>query len=79
MAKAMGLNTISSYVFWSYHEVAEGKFDFKTWNRDIGEFFQIAKEEGMWVLFRPGPYCCGEYDLGAIPAYLLRYPNLKIR
>ena len=53
MAKAMGLNTISSYVFWAYHEVGEGKFDFKTWNRDIGEFFQIAKEEGMWVLF-PG-------------------------
>jgi len=79
MAKAMGLNTISSYVFWSYHEVEEGRFDFKTWNRDIGAFLQIAKEEGMWVSFRPGPYCCGEYDFGAIPTYLLRYPDLKIR
>lgn len=79
MAKAMGLNTIASYVFWSYHEVEEGRFDFKTWNRDIGEFFRIAQEEGMWVFLRPGPYCCAEYDFGAIPTYLLRDPELKIR
>ncbi len=79
MAKAMGLNTISVYVFWNDHERAEGMFDFASAGRDIGAFLKIAKEEGVWVLFRPGPYCCGEWDFGGIPTYLLRYPDLKLR
>jgi beta-galactosidase GanA len=79
MAKAMGLNTIAAYIFWSYHEVEEGRFDFKTGNRDLAEFCRLVKEEGMWLFLRPGPYCCAEYDFGGIPPYLLRYPDLKIR
>lgn len=78
-AKAMGLNTIASYIFWNYHEPEEGKYDFTTWNRDLAEFFKIAHEEGMFVFLRPGPYCCAEYDFGAIPAYLLKYPDIRIR
>lgn len=79
MAKAMGLNTIASYVFWNYFETEEGKFDFKTENRDMAEFFKIVKEEGMYLFLRPGPYCCAEYDFGALPIYLLKYPDIKIR
>jgi hypothetical protein len=79
MAKAMGLNTIPIYLFWSDHEREEGKFDFSTGNRDVGQFLTIAKQEGMWVVLRPGPYCCGEWDFGGIPTYLLRYPDLKLR
>jgi beta-galactosidase len=79
MAKAMGLNTIAAYIFWSYHEVEEGRFDFKTGNRDLAEFCRLVREEGMWLFLRPGPYCCAEYDFGAIPPYLLRYPDLKVR
>jgi beta-galactosidase len=79
MAKAMGLNTIASYIFWNYFETEEGKFDFKTENRDIAEFFKIVQEEGMWLFLRPGPYCCAEYDFGALPPYLLKYPDIKIR
>lgn len=79
MAKAMGLNTIAAYVFWNYHETSEAKFDFSTENRDLGKFLAICQEEGMWVLLRPGPYCCGEWDFGGIPTYLLRYTDLKIR
>lgn len=79
MAKAMGLNTIAFYVFWNDLEKPDGMFDFKTGNRDIGEFLKICQEEGMWVLFRPGPYVCGEWDLGGLPAYLLKDPNAKIR
>lgn len=78
-AKAMGLNTIASYIFWNYHEPEEGKYDFTTWNRDLAEFFKIAQEEGMFVFLRPGPYCCAEYDFGAIPAYLLKFPDIRIR
>jgi len=79
MAKAMGLNTIAIYVFWNAHEPAEGRYDFASPGRDVGAFLRIAREEGMWVLLRPGPYCCGEWDFGGIPTYLLRDPNLKLR
>ena len=79
MAKAMGCNTIAAYIFWSFHETSEGVFDFTTPDRDLARFLRIAQEEGMWVLLRPGPYSCGEWDFGGIPAYLLRYPDLKIR
>ena len=79
MAKAMGLNTIAIYVFWNAHEREEGKYDFPTGSRNIGKFLRIAREEGMWINLRPGPYCCGEWDLGGIPTYLLRYPDIKFR
>ena len=79
MAKAMGLNTIAAYIFWNHHEETEGRFDFTTGSRDIARFIRIAQEEGMWVLLRPGPYVCAEWDFGGLPPYLLRDPELKIR
>jgi beta-galactosidase len=79
MAKAMGCNTIAAYIFWNYHETKPGVFDFKTGNRDIAEFVKICQEEKMWVLFRPGPYVCAEWDFGGLPAYLLKIPDIKIR
>ena len=79
MAKAMGCNTVAAYIFWNYHEPAEGRFDFSTGNRDIARFVRIAQEEGMFVLLRPGPYVCAEWDFGGLPPYLLRDPELKIR
>lgn len=79
MAKAMGCNTISAYIFWNYHESEEGVFDFTEGNHNLGEFFKIVQEEGMWVILRPGPYVCAEWDLGGIPSYLLRIPDIKLR
>ncbi len=79
MAKAMGLNTIAAYIFWNYHEGSEGRFDFTTGNRDIARFIRIAQDEGMWVLLRPGPYVCAEWDFGGLPPYLLSDPNLRVR
>lgn len=79
MAKAMGCNAIAAYIFWNYHEEKEGLFDFKTGNRDIAEFIRICRQEKMWVLLRPGPYVCAEWDFGGLPTYLLKYPDIKIR
>jgi len=79
MAKAMGCNTIAAYVFWNYIEEKEGVFDWKSENRDIAEFVKICQEEGMWVLFRPGPYVCGEWDFGGFPPYLLSIPDIRLR
>lgn len=79
MAKAMGCNTIAAYIFWNYHETKEGQFDFFSGNHNIAEFIRICKEEGMWVLLRPGPYVCAEWDFGGLPTYLLKVPDIKIR
>ncbi|WP_207766470.1 glycoside hydrolase family 35 protein [Siphonobacter curvatus] len=79
MAKAMGCNTVAVYVFWNYHEEKPGAFDFKSENRDIAAFIRLAQAEGMWVLLRPGPYVCAEWDFGGLPPYLLAQPDLKVR
>ena len=79
MAKAMGCNTISAYIFWNYHETEEGVYDFSTGNHNLAEFIKIVQEEDMWLIFRPGPYVCAEWELGGIPPYLLRIPDIKLR
>lgn len=77
-AKAMGLNTIGTYVFWNALEPEEGKFDFKG-NNDIAEFVKIASEEGLWVILRPSPYACAEWEFGGYPYWLLKDKTLKVR
>ncbi len=77
-ARAMGLNTITTYVFWNLHEPTPGKFDF-TGNLDVAEFVRQAAEEGLWVIVRPGPYICTELDFGGFPAWLLKDPDMKVR
>ncbi|MDB5155802.1 MAG: beta-galactosidase [Mucilaginibacter sp.] len=79
MAKAMGCNTIAAYVFWNYQESKPDIFDFTTGNHNVAEFIRICKEEGMWVLLRPGPYVCAEWDFGGLPSYLLKIPDIKVR
>jgi len=79
MAKAMGCNTISVYIFWNYHESEEGIFDFTSENHNLGEFFRMVQEEDLWLIVRPGPYVCAEWELGGIPPYLLRIPDIKLR
>ena len=79
MAKAMGCNTIAAYIFWNYHESSPGSFDFASENRNIAEFINVCKEEKMWVLLRPGPYVCAEWDFGGLPSYLLKIPDIKVR
>jgi len=79
MAKAMGMNTIALYVMWNYHEARPGEFDFHSENRDIEAFIRLCQEEGLWVLLRPGPYVCAEWDLGGLPPWLLATPGIRLR
>ncbi|RFZ90151.1 beta-galactosidase [Mucilaginibacter conchicola] len=78
MAKAMGLNTIGTYVFWNAHEPVQGKYDFEG-NNDIAEFVRAAKEEGLYVILRPSPYVCAEWEFGGYPWWLLKDRNMKVR
>ena len=79
MAKAMGCNTIAAYIFWNYLETKAGVFDYRSENRDVATFIKLCQEENMWVILRPGPYVCGEWDFGGIPSYLLKIPDIKVR
>ncbi len=76
--KAMGINTISTYIFWNAHESAPGQWDFSG-NLDFVEFVKEAKNLGLWVIVRPGPYICGEWELGGLPAWLLKTPAAALR
>src|SRR5262245_55395671 len=77
-AKAMGLNTICTYVFWNLHEPSPGQFIFSD-QLDIVEYVKTAQEEGLWVILRPGPYVCSEWEFGGLPAWLLNIPGLELR
>jgi beta-galactosidase len=77
-ARAMGLNTVSTYVFWNVHEPRPGAYDFSGEN-DVAEFIRMAQQEGLYVILRPGPYSCAEWDLGGFPAWLLADDSMVLR
>ena len=78
MAKAMGLNSITTYVFWNEHEPRPGVFDFSG-NNDVAEFIREAQEEGLYVILRPGPYSCAEWEFGGFPSWLLKDHSMVVR
>ncbi|MFL9484275.1 glycoside hydrolase family 35 protein [Chitinophagaceae bacterium LWZ2-11] len=78
MAKAMGINTIGTYVFWNVNEPEKGVFDF-TGNADIAAFVKTAQEEGLWVILRPSPYVCAEWEFGGYPYWLQNEKGLVLR
>jgi beta-galactosidase len=80
-AKAMGLNAVCTYMPWNLHEPSPGQFDFSGDNGmlDIASFIRMAGEMGLWVLLRPGPYICAEWDFGGLPGWLLADRDVRIR
>lgn len=78
MCKALGMNTICIYIFWNIHEQEEGKFDW-TGNNDVAEFCRLAQKHGMYVIVRPGPYVCAEWEMGGLPWWLLKKKDVKLR
>jgi len=76
--KATGFNTISTYAFWDMHEPHPGVWDFSG-DYNIAAFIKTAQEVGLNVILRPGPYICGEWDFGGLPAWLLNIPGIKLR
>ncbi len=70
MSKALGMNAVCIYIFWNIHEQQEGRFDF-TGNNDVAEFCRLAQKNGLYVIVRPGPYVCAEWEMGGLPWWLL--------
>ena len=78
MCKALGMNAVCIYIFWNIHEQREGEFDF-TGNNDVAEFCRIAQKNGLYVIVRPGPYVCAEWEMGGLPWWLLKKKDIKLR
>lgn len=76
--KALGMNTLCLYVFWNLHEQQPGKFDFSG-NKDIAKFCRLAQKHGMYVIVRPGPYVCAEWEMGGLPWWLLKKDDVQLR
>lgn len=76
--KNMGCNTVETYVPWNMHEPQEGKYNFND-GLDLRKFIQTAHVLGLYVILRPSPYICAEWEFGGLPYWLLKYPELKIR
>ncbi len=75
-AREAGLNCIETYVFWNIHERKPNHFDFSD-NLDLRHFVELCAEHGLWVILRPGPYVCSEWDMGGLPSWLLNYKGTK--
>uniref|UniRef100_A0A6Q2X3W3 Beta-galactosidase n=1 Tax=Esox lucius TaxID=8010 RepID=A0A6Q2X3W3_ESOLU len=73
-----GLNAIQTYVPWNFHEPSRGQYNFSG-DRDLEHFLQLAHDIGLLVVLRPGPYICGEWDMGGLPAWLLNKKDIVLR
>lgn len=76
--KAMGANTVETYIPWNAHEPQKGKFNFSG-GLDLVRFVKTAEELGLYVILRPSPYICAEWEFGGLPAWLLKEDNMRLR
>ena len=76
--KALGMNAVCIYIFWNIHEQREGQFDF-TGQQDVAEFCRLCQKHGMYVIVRPGPYVCAEWEMGGLPWWLLKKKDIRLR
>ncbi|BCA84560.1 glycosyl hydrolase [Enterococcus saigonensis] len=76
--KEVGCNTVETYIPWNYHEMYEGDFDFESYGHDLIKFIKEAEKRNLFVILRPSPYICAEWEFGGLPFWLLE-KNCKIR
>ena len=74
----MGCNTVETYIPWNFHEPNRGQFIWEGM-RDICRFIETAQGLGLYIIIRPSPYICSEWEFGGLPAWLLRDRNMRLR
>lgn len=75
--KALGFNTVETYIPWNVHEPQKGQFCFEG-ILDLEKFLQIAQDLDLYVILRPSPYICAEWEFGGLPTWLLE-EDMRIR
>lgn len=78
LVKALGMNAVCLYVFWNAHEPQPDQFDF-TGQNDLAEFCRLCQKNGLYVILRPGPYVCAEWEMGGLPWWLLKKKDIRLR
>lgn len=76
--KALGYNTVETYIPWSLHEPKEGEF-ISEGLLDFEAYLDLVQEMGLYLIVRPSPYICAEFDFGGMPAWLLNYKGMRYR
>ncbi|SHN00269.1 glycoside hydrolase family 35 protein [Gracilibacillus kekensis] len=76
--KALGLNTVETYIPWNVHEAKKGDFNFSGL-ADIEKFIELADQLDLYVILRPSPYICAEWEMGGLPAWLLKDNDIVLR
>ncbi len=76
--KAMGCNTVETYIPWNLHEPKRGEVSFEG-RLDLGKFIKMAQDLGLYVILRPSPYICAEWEFGGFPAWLMAEDGMKLR
>lgn len=74
----MGCNTVETYIPWNFHEPNKGEF---LWDgmHDVCRFIETARELGLYMIIRPSPYICAEWEFGGLPSWLLSDRNMRLR
>ena len=73
--KAGGYNTVDIYFNWNYHSIKQGEYDF-TGIKDVRKVLQAAKDTGLFVIARPGPFINAEVNAGGLPFWLLKMEDV---
>ena len=76
--KALGCNTVETYIPWNLTEPKKGEFNFEGLC-DVESFIKLATELGLYIILRPSPYICAEWEFGGLPAWLLKDRNMRLR
>lgn len=74
----MGCNTVETYIPWNFHETDKGQFNFEGMH-NVCRFIELAQNLGLYVIIRPSPYICSEWEFGGLPAWLLKDNGMKLR
>ena len=76
--KALGCNTVETYIPWNLVEPVQGTYNFDGFC-DVVKFLDMAKDLGLYAIVRPSPYICAEWEFGGLPAWLLKDRNMRLR